>query len=139
MARNIAAPLLIIYASLLLALPIGGHDVLEGAPHPSSRPHLHLSMIDEMLGLEIACKSPAANSFAAATEHDNDVVYLPNEAGVTSFSKCMAAIEGLGLVWRASNQLGIASMRASSLAADAHRFHARVAVQFFMAIERWQI
>ena len=139
MARNIAAPLLIIYASLQLAMPIGGHDVLEGSPHPSRRPHLHLSMIDEILGLEIACKSPAANSFAAAAEHDNDVVYLPSEASVSSFSECMAAIEGLGLVWRASNRLGIASKRASSLAAYAHRFHARVAFQFFMAIERWQI
>ena len=145
MPCNLAAPLLIIYASLQLVIPMGGHDVLEGFGHAARRPHLHLSMIDEILGLKIAAGPHAANSFApaehfsAATEHDRDVVYLPSEVRVSSFPESTVGIEGLDFAWYASNQLEIALKRASSLAAHTYSPHSSVAIHFFKAIERWQI
>lgn len=127
-------------------MPIGGHDVLEVTDAAVRRPHVHLSMIDQLFGLEAATDQGDAATLSFATrwtngvEHDGDVVYLPSESSIGDTQLRVAAMECAAISWYVPNHLQSASEH-TSLSPHWLRHHAdlAVAIDLLAAIERWQI
>lgn len=146
MAGRFATPLLIAYACLQLVMPVGGHDVLENFDDEVRRPHLHLSLIDQLFGLKAATDRGDAARLSSGlrwpsdVEHDGDVVYLPSESSISDTKLKGAAMECVEVARHVPNHLEIASGK-TSLSPPTLRHHADLAaaIDLLAAIARWQI
>lgn len=144
MRRLLVNSLLIFYSIAQLALPIGGHDATVSVHGRYVPPHFHLSILDDVLGLEAT--SDAEHALIDATpirncddSHHGDAVYLPSEASLIA-AKDRLAFAGPAIC----SSLWICQAKLTSrLAATDGRMSLTNAVTaanvLHAAIQRWQI